>query len=136
MEDRRVYVDPSHHVRQKKVFAALIVLGLGLVLAVWFLQLRTMLNREVVVDEFQKDLATFGQDIEGTWDSSAAGLIAEEDIDTATSAISDAMQDELNKQQAQEALAQEMVTRLQQGADDTSAETTTTTLPTSDAVSE
>lgn len=141
MEERRIYVDPSHHVRQKKAFALLVVLGLVLVVGVWFLQLRTMLDREAVVEELQSSLTTFQSDMRESMPEITAEGSSMGDIDAATSAVANALQEEMTRQQMQDALGKEMANQLEDATsvpeEGTIAnDNDTTTEPTSDAVSE
>ncbi len=56
MAGKHIFLDERHRVRQHNAFAAMIIVGLLVVFAIWFVQIRLMVNT--------KDLAKVGADVE------------------------------------------------------------------------
>lgn len=117
MQERRIYVDARHGTPHKATFALFVVAGLLVVLGVWFLQLRTMLDREAVVADFQQSMATFTDDMRAALPVDADGVSAVDEAGAAAAALGEAFQEEMAKQEARDAVAQELVTQLEGGGE-------------------
>lgn len=105
MEAKRIIIDAKHGHQRSRVFAILILVGLGVVFGVWFFQLNTMF-RYAKLSEVTEDFAVFEEAMRATSPDApdvteaAAGIAA---------TVQEAMVAELAEQQAKDAVAAALV---------------------------
>lgn len=120
MEGKRLMLDDRHAVRQHKVFAVLVVLGLLVVLAVWIIQVRMAVARGTLA-QVRDGISDFSQTWQDQWNAAAGEQTADDAATVVTDAVTEATQ----------AAFEEAVTSAlqEQAAQDVPSETTTESSP-------
>lgn len=106
MEGKRIVIDPEHGHTRSRTFAILIVVGLLVVAAVWYFQLRTMV-REARLSEAKADFVALEDAMRASFESST-GEVDEAVQKVIPADIVNAIADGLAEERAKDAVAQEV----------------------------
>lgn len=114
MEGKRIVIDGELGHTRSRTFAILIVVGLLVVAAVWYLQLRTMV-REARLSEAKADFAALEDAMRASFESST-GEVDEVVQEVIPADVVNAIADSLAEERAKDAVAEEVTEAFGQAA--------------------
>lgn len=106
MEGKRIVIDPSHGHTRSRTFAILVLVGLVVVAAVWFLQLRTMI-RQARLSEATADFAAIEEAMRAGFEAST-GVASEAAVEIIPEGVAEAIAEGIAEERAKDAVAGEV----------------------------